>query len=75
MSLRLRCGKRGEAVESVGSREAESRSKPLQWNSFGPGDIEWNPNAAKEARSGKLCTVGINVPRGTNALWEIEALS
>jgi hypothetical protein len=62
---RLRCGKRGEAVESGQSARGRLWSKSLRWNGFGPGLTEWKGKAEKEARSGKLSRNGADVPRGT----------
>ena len=41
MRLRLRCGKRGEAVESGQSAGGRRWSKSLRWNGFGLGVMEW----------------------------------
>ena len=63
----LRCGKRGEAVESGRGAGGVWESKSLPLKSFGADLTEWNRKAEKEARSGKLSAAGANVPRGTIA--------
>jgi hypothetical protein len=69
MRLRMRCGKRGEAVESGRDAERLSRSKSLRWKGFGEGPTEGNRKGEKEARSGKLSGNGADVPRGTINAW------